>query len=114
MLLCHQLGYPISKPFGDRCKYDFIIDMGGELKRIQVKGTGFRDIQKGDSYSCIIGNGSAVKKKYTKDEIDYFAIYVIPQDSWYMIPVEEVNSVSINLYPHRVSKTNMFEKYKIK
>ena len=40
-LLCmtylHGLGYDIAIPFGDNSRYDFILDTGKELLRIQVK-----------------------------------------------------------------------------
>lgn len=113
MLLCHQLGYPVSKPFGDRCKYDFIIDIDGELQRIQVKGTSRMEGER-DAYRCCIASGSSKKEKYLKKDVDFIAVYVIPLDVWYMIPVDEIKGITINLYPHRDSRENMFEKYKMK
>jgi len=32
-----ELGYHVSIPFGDDTPYDLIVDMDGELKRVQVK-----------------------------------------------------------------------------
>lgn len=39
MLLNQELGYTVSKPFGDNAKYDLIVDTCMELQRIQVKST---------------------------------------------------------------------------
>ena len=39
MLLNHELGNIVSKPFGDNAKYDLIVDTSTELQRVQVKST---------------------------------------------------------------------------
>ncbi len=114
MLLNYKLGYTISKPFGDNSKYDLIVDTGIELQRIQIKSTKRKENSSGmNCYNCIVCHGKDNKKKYSKNDIDYVVVYVIPEDTWYKIPVDEVKGKSVKLYPHRDSNRNTYEKYKI-
>lgn len=114
MLLAHSMGYVISKPISDYSQYDLIVDTGKELERIQVKSTSRKDTSRRmDCYKCLINRGKGHTKGYTKENVDYVAVYVIPEDTWYKIPVEEINGVSVKLYPHRIPKSNNYEQYKI-
>ena len=83
-------GYSVSIPFGDKDRYDQIWDIKGKLYRIQVKtGRWIDDEHSGFVFNCkSVSNGKI--HKYTKDEIDYFAVYF--EDQLYVIPVEECSS----------------------
>ena len=112
MLINQELGYIISKPFGDNSKYDLIVDTGDELQRIQIKSTSRKDTSSGmDCYNCLVCSGRKVKQKYSDSDIDYVVIYVIPEDTWYKIPINEINGKTVKLYPHRESKKNTYEKF---
>lgn len=54
-------------------------------------------------YVCAIDGRR--KKPYTAADIDFFAIYVIPADSWYIIPIEESSS-AIGSSPHNSLSQN--------
>ena len=89
-----ELGLRVIKPWGDSSRYDFVVETGGRFLRVQVKSTSHR---RGNNYICSIdGRG---KNPYTAADIDFFAIYVIPIDSWYIIPIAESAS-AISLSPH--------------
>ena len=114
MLLNHELGYTVSKPFGDNAKYDLIVDTGNNLERIQVKSTRRKETSSGmDCYNCLVCSGADSKQQYSDKDIDYIAIYVIPEDAWYKIPIAEVKGKTIKLYPHRKSQRNTYERYRI-
>lgn len=114
MLLNHELGYIVSKPFGDNAKYDLIIDTGNSIERIQVKSTRRKETSSGmDCYNCLVCSGSKLKEKYSEKDIDYVAIYVIPEETWYKIPIKEIKGKTIKLYPHRKSQKNTYERYRI-
>lgn len=86
----HGLGYDISIPFGDNCRYDIILDTKTELLRIQIK-TAALATDTNDTYiikTCSIGiNQHANKiKPYTSNEIEYIATYI--KDRVYLIPIE--------------------------
>jgi hypothetical protein len=115
LLMSHEKGYVVSKPFGDNCKYDFIVDTGSELQRVQVKSTtrkgyGYKLMR----YECTVCSGTdRSKTSYTKKDVDYIAIYIIPINVWYMIPVEEVTVKTIAVYPDDTKNRYRYSKYKI-
>jgi PD-(D/E)XK endonuclease len=89
-----EQGLRVIKPWGDSSRYDFVVETGGRFLRVQVKSTSHR---RGNNYICSIdGRGN---NPYTAADIDFFAIYVIPIDSWYIIPIAESAS-AISLSPH--------------
>ena len=114
MLSSHELGHIISKPFGDNSKYDLIIDNGNDLEKIQIKSTSRKDTSSGmDCYNCLVCSGSKQKQKYNEKDVDFIVIYVIPENTWYKIPVKEIKGKTVKLYPHRQSQRNTYEKYRI-
>lgn len=83
---------PTYPSFGDNEKSDFIIDLNGELKRIQCKTS--EKIVDGkiifSLVSCTTHRKNGSKHKYTKAEVDYFALYNMESDILLFIPIEEV------------------------
>jgi hypothetical protein len=96
-------GLRVIKPWGDSSRYDFVVETGGRFLRVQVKSTSNR---RRKQYACGIQGGG--RKRYTAAEIDFFAIYVIPADSWYIIPIEVASRVKcvIGLSPHNSLSKN--------
>ena len=85
------LGYNISVPLGEDCRYDFIIDVDGMLIRVQVKHcritkTGIQIACRSTQANC----RTSKSKSYSKDEIDYFATYF--NNKCYLIKVEECST----------------------
>ena len=102
-------GFTVSKPYGDSARYDFVVDAGAGLRRVQVKSV--RNLHRG-AYRIATSSGKVSKKGYTPDEVDFFAGYVIPEDAWYIIPVRAVPSiVAICVCPHRPSQRK-YERYR--
>ena len=109
----YEMGFIISKPFGDNSKYDFIVDSHQCLYKVQVKSVGVRDTtSRANRYRVAAAHDSNCKHSYTKDQIDILVAYVIPCNAWYIIPVEALASVSLSLFPHREgNKSGYYEKY---
>lgn len=91
-LLCEayisSLGYNVSIPIGEDCKYDFIADIKGKLIRVQVKTC--KENENGISISTksITTSGKEnVIHLYSKEEIDFFATFY--NHKCYLIPIEE-------------------------
>jgi len=62
--------------------------------RVQVKSTGFKNR---GGYSCSV-RGS--RGAYVGDPFDFVAVYVVPEDVWYIIPAERfAGQGSIAVYP---------------
>jgi len=113
MLEASRKGLTVCKPFTHFCKYDFIVDNGKRLLRVQVKSTAierFREDRKSSQFSIMVSHGSSKKEHYTKDQIDVFAIFIGPLKVWYFIPVHAVNACKISLNPQgKQSKYAVFK-----
>ncbi len=77
-----SLGFLVSKPFGPDARYDFILDSGAHLYRVQVRGAR-ADGGSGFQVSCHYSKG----RPFTPADIDVLAAYVRADDSWYIVPV---------------------------
>lgn len=89
-----QLGYNVSIPLGEDCRYDMIVDFNGILERIQVKTCHVNDTGKGIEFatrSTRVNTQDNIQRQYSKEEIDYFATYY--NDKCYLVKVEECSSV---------------------
>jgi hypothetical protein len=103
--------FGIAKPWGDSRRYDFILDNGRRLFRIQIKCT---ESLRAGAYETratyTIGKGRAV---YTKKDIDFIAAHVVPLDIWYIIPVEVCTPrPMLRFYPHRKARKMRLEQYR--
>jgi hypothetical protein len=103
-----QLGFRVLLPWGESNPYDAAVDYGRGLLRVQVKSAG--------SFNAgyVIKTTRANGRVYTLDDIDFVVGYVVPEDIWYVIPVEAVgNRATIKFHPHsrRLVKP-MFERYR--
>lgn len=86
-------GFLVSTPYGDNGRYDLIVDVNGHLLRVQVKTASLKEDGNGIKFSgksARINTKESYVKRYTKDEIDYFATFW--NNQVYVIPVEEVSS----------------------
>jgi len=64
------LGFTVSRPFGDNARYDFVVDAGACLFRVQVKSVSVIDR---NAYRIAASTGSRIKHGYTAADIDPLA-----------------------------------------
>jgi len=104
-----SLGFGVAKPWGESDRYDFILDSGTRLWRVQVKAA-YRTPKDG-CYQVRNTGGSQVP--YRPDEVDVLVAYIMPRRVWYVIPVADVvGTASINFFPDSRYKRSRFEKYR--
>jgi hypothetical protein len=97
-----KLAFTVSKPHGDSTRYDVGIEMSGRFKRVQVKGT---DCRTGDRYNCCLA--SSKRRTYTDKQIDYFAIYLLEEDIWYIFPAKRLaGRRGVTICPRRKKNTH--------
>jgi hypothetical protein len=98
----------VSKPWGDSARYDFVVESAGSFKRVQVKCASWGPPQPSGrrSYRCHVTSRRDCwtsrqfgYRPYSRDEIDFFAIYVVPEDTWFIVPVAR-SQFSMLLSPH--------------
>jgi len=112
VLRAHSLGFLVAKPWGDSEKYDFVLDAGSKLWRVQLKSTEVvhaRGYEIQPIYS-VYGKGKA---GYTADEIDALVVHIQPCDVWYVIPVEAfAGCKNLRFYPDVECKCARWESYR--
>lgn len=87
-----QLGYIVSVPLGPQ-RYDFILDTGKELLKIQVKTCSNNDpaILEFSTKSTHYNNKKGYYRvQYSEDEVDYFCTFF--ENECYLVPFSEVGS----------------------
>ena len=103
-------GLVVTKPWGDNLPYDFVVGRGRRWSRVQVKSASTRH-SRGYHVSCFRPAGH---RAYRADELDFLAAYVVPEGTWYVIPVRALASrKTIVLFPsRRPTRGGKFETYK--
>ena len=93
-------GLNVSRPHGDSASYDVGVEQNGRSLRIQVKSTTF--CRKGSFTANITG---PKHERYVRGKLDFFAVYLVPVDVWYIIPFDVVEgNLSLNLTPRKGHK----------
>jgi hypothetical protein len=106
------LGFRVTKPWGDSERYDFVLDSGRRLWRVQIKCTA---VERAGGYHIqpihfVYGKTKVV---YTAEDIDVLAAHIVPLDVWYVVPVGALaQGTSLRLYPDDGCKAARFEKYR--
>jgi hypothetical protein len=100
-----KLRIPVCKPWGDSERYDFVVDWGKGFWSVQVKGA---STQEGLIYTVSAGRTGKV---FTKDDMDFVVVHIVPLDLWYVVPVE-IAEGSSSLWFNPRSTRSRFEKYR--
>jgi PD-(D/E)XK endonuclease len=105
------LGFGVAKPCGGSERYDFILDSGSRLWRVQVKST---YVARAHSYVInAIGGSSLNKKSYTAEQIDMLVAYIVAEDAWYVVPIGAfAPRVHLKFYPTGSHYGGLYEKYR--
>ena len=83
-----SLGYVVGKPYGQMHRYDFMVEGGNKLWRVQVKtSTCMRD---GRYQLCVQRITHRRTVAYKKSELDFVVAYLMPEKVWYILPISVV------------------------
>jgi hypothetical protein len=103
------LGFSVCLPWGDSDRYDSVVELDRGFLRVQVKSaTRYAE----NRYR--VKTTGASGRVYTSKEIDFFVAYIVPENLWYIIPIQAVGQrKGIRFYPTtRRQSRAMFEKYR--
>jgi PD-(D/E)XK endonuclease len=100
-----KLRIPVCKPWGASERYDFVVDWGKGFWRVQVKGGSSHD---GSSYRVRAGCSGKV---FTKEDMDFIVAHIVPEDLWYVVPIEIAEGLT-GLWFNPRSTRARFEKYR--
>jgi hypothetical protein len=99
MVLAMSYGLKVSSPYGGFGPYDVGVENGtGPILRVQVKCTLYQCSTGSYCMSINMKDGFKGRKGYAPGTVDFFAIYIIPTDDWYIIPYAVVGDRDANLY----------------
>ncbi len=104
---CLTRGIVPSIPDGDNSPYDAIIECDKKLFKVQIKSTNTKNHT---GYKVACSHGSTGKRAYCSSDVDYFAFYIFERSVWFIIPIAEIKSKNINLYPDKLN--HRYSKYK--
>lgn len=84
-----SLGFALSIPYGHMQRYDFVVDNGRKLWRVQVKTT--QHLLNGLYLVGVRHRANRCAHAYTASETDFVAVYILPEETWYILPVRVVS-----------------------
>jgi hypothetical protein len=112
LLKASSLGFGVAKPWGNAERYDFILDNGQRLWRVQIKCTASPRAS-GYDVQPIYSTYQKRKIIYTAAQIDALVAHIIPLDLWYVLPVEALaGNPSLRFYPQGGCRRPRFEHYR--
>ena len=90
-----ERGFQLARSLGDSYRWDVIVEHEYGFHRVQVKCTS--DRHQNGGYVC--GKRSSYPHYYSAKEIDFLAVYVIPAETWYIIPYGAIRKNHVFLDP---------------
>jgi len=83
-----SLGFTVAKPYGHVHRYDFIVEAGPNLWRVQVKAC--TNQMNGLYHVCSRRRTNSISLAYIESELDFLVAYIIPEESWFVVPTQRV------------------------
>lgn len=97
-----EKGYWVGRMPQD-CPYDFALDRGNGLERVQVK---YRAVAKNGSIQINSESKSLSSTRPYKDSVDHFAVYVPDTKEVYLIPAVHIVNGTASIFRIFPSKNN--------
>jgi len=109
LLKAASLGFAVAKPWGESDRYDFIVDPGSRAWRVQVKSAHCNGRNGYTVHAC----GNVQSKRYTARDIDFLVAYIVPEDVWYVLPIQVFKRITgLKLFPSSKRRMSRYEKYR--
>jgi hypothetical protein len=113
MVLAMSQGLKVSSPYGGFGPYDVGVEAGrGPILRVQVKCTLCQCRRGGYSINVNRSYGQKRRRGYAPGTVDFFALYLIPTDDWYIIPYAVIGERNRNLHFRPEFWRQKHDKYK--
>ena len=85
-----KLGIDVYRPVGEGGRYDMLFDLDGRFVRVQCKwGKRYGDVIVVRCYSARRNRHGLVRRVYSPDEIDAFAVYCEATDRCYFLRCDQ-------------------------
>lgn len=90
--------------------YDCILDNGSQLLKVQIKSSRYK--AKDGRYRVGLKRGKGGNyKTYESNQVDIFAVYLVPEDMWYFLPQDHVSDI-LNISINVDSKEGYYQAFK--
>ena len=83
-----ELGLMVAQPYGTMHAFDFIVHGAQSIYRVQVKAAAH--LRKGLYAVNVCRSQGGKLRPYLASEVDFIAVYIISEKTWYIVPVREV------------------------
>jgi hypothetical protein len=106
-----ELCFVVAQPYGTNHPFDFIVQAGQKLWRVQVKTV----VHMSDGlYSlCVRRTEGRKPLPYSKSEVDFIAAHIISEDVWYILPVREVEKrLALRFRPKGYHRPDIYAHYR--
>jgi hypothetical protein len=109
-----KLGLDVLAPIGDYLPYDLMVMRKDTPVRVQVKGTAYKQKSKKDTFrvSAATGSSRTSRNRLDPKQVDVLAMYVVPCETWYHIPVAKIAAVAIYVRPLAKDSRGQYEIWK--
>jgi len=112
LLKATEQGFLVAKPWGDSDMYDFIVDSGTRLWRVQLKSTAVLQ-QRGYHVNMMHITYGKGKVGYKAEDIDMLVVHIPPLEIWYVLPVTVfAPHIKIRLHPNIRVRSRRWERYR--
>jgi len=92
------MGLRVCRPWGDTAPFDFVVECGTALFRVQVKSAWVKGKAQ---YQVKTVSARRGRLAYGRSEVDFLVAYIAPEDTWYVIPAGELpRQRNAMLYAH--------------
>jgi len=106
-----SLGFAVARPYGDSDRYDFIVHSGQHFWRVQVKSSTV--LRYGRYVVNAQRNVYRHALPYTAAEIDFLVAHIVPEDAWFVIPVQAfAPRTTIRVFPRDDGRSGRYGKYR--
>lgn len=102
-----KYGCMVSFPFGDNARYDLVVDINGELKKVQVKYAASKNANGAWRCMCVSSTNHTTNKKLDKykNDVNIMAFYLSEIDTCIMFNIDEIGDKS-SLYVREETPLN--------
>ncbi len=116
MVLAMTYGLKVSSPYGGFGPYDVGVESSaGPILRVQVKCTLCRwkgHYMTNICVTAVRGNGPRRTRGYAPGTVDFFAVYIVPTDDWYIFPYSVIGNKKMTLHLYTASQRSKYNKYR--
>ena len=97
------LGFIVSKPTNAFAPYDVVIEKRGRVALVQVKSV-FTALPHGAFQAHTFINSRTLfhggkLRPYRRCHADFIAVWIVPLDTWYIVPIRAANKLCLYLHP---------------